>query len=67
MQQRLISMKQVLERVPLSKTEIYRRIKTGNFPTPVRLGRNRIAFLEADVEAWIDERVQLPGRKTDGR
>ena len=56
MPQRLISMKQLLERIPLSKTEIYRRINGGNFPKPIRLGKNRIAFLETEVEAWISER-----------
>lgn len=53
MSQRLLSMKQVLERVPLSKTEIYRRIRAGNFPAPIRLGVSRIAFSAEEIDAWI--------------
>lgn len=53
MNSRLYSLKQVLERIPLSKTEIYRRIKRGEFPQPVRIGANRIAFLDEQIEEWI--------------
>lgn len=55
MENRLISMKQVLERIPLSKTTIYRNIRAGTFPAPIKLGRSRIAFSEAEVNAWIDQ------------
>jgi prophage regulatory protein len=58
MPERLISMKQLLECVPLSKSEIYRRINAGNFPRPVRLGKNRIAFSEAEIEQWIRKHVE---------
>ncbi|MES0020217.1 AlpA family phage regulatory protein [Mesorhizobium sp. M0036] len=53
MSQRLLSMKQVLERIPLSKTEIYRRIRAGTFPIPIRLGPARIAFSADEIDAWI--------------
>ncbi len=55
MPKRLLSMKQVMERIPLSKTEIYRRIKRSEFPQPITIGRNRIAFLEREIEEWICE------------
>jgi prophage regulatory protein len=57
MSQRLLSMKQVLERIPLSKTEIYRRIRAGTFPAPVRIGRKRIAFSADEIDEWIRSRT----------
>lgn len=52
----LIRMKDVLQRVALSKTEVYRRIKVCSFPKQVRLGPSRIAFIEVEIDSWIQER-----------
>lgn len=57
----LISLKTVLQRVPLSKSEIYRRIKAGTFPQQVRLGPSRIAFVESELDAWAA--AQIDGRE----
>ncbi|WEX09641.1 AlpA family transcriptional regulator [Chelativorans sp. AA-79] len=57
MPNRLLSLKQVMERIPLSKTEIYRRIRDGRFPRPVRIGSHRIAFAEAEIEEWFADRL----------
>jgi prophage regulatory protein len=62
---KLISMKAVLERVPLSKSEIYRRIKACTFPSQVRLGSSRVAFLETEVNDWIAGRIEA-GRPAKG-
>ncbi|MEL7098553.1 MAG: AlpA family phage regulatory protein [Pseudomonadota bacterium] len=51
-------MKEVFDRVPLSKTEIYRRIADGRFPEPVRIGDRRIAFVEAEISAWISDQIE---------
>lgn len=53
---KLIRMKDVLQRISLSKTEVYRRIKAGTFPKQVRLGLSRIAFVEAEIDQWVQER-----------
>lgn len=52
----LIRMKDVLQRITLSKTEVYRRIKAGTFPKQVRLGPSRVAFIEVEVNQWIEAR-----------
>ncbi len=55
---RLISMQQVLDRIPLSKATIYRRIKAGTFPQPIRLSAHRIAFAEQEINAWIERHAE---------
>lgn len=40
-----------------SRPHIYRLIKAGKFPRPVRLGENRIAFVEAEVDDWLAARL----------
>ena len=55
---RLLTLPQVRNLTTLSKPEIYRRIKRGEFPAQVRLGVSRVAWLESDVEAWIKRQVE---------
>jgi prophage regulatory protein len=50
---RLLRLPSVLDRLGISKTEYYRRIKTGSAPKAIRLGANSVAWLEADIEAYI--------------
>jgi prophage regulatory protein len=46
------------ERVTLlSRSTIFRQIKSGEFPQPVPLGDKKRAFVKAEVEAYIRERV----------
>lgn len=55
--EKLLSIGQVRERVPLSRQEIYRRIKAGSFPRQIPLGPQRVAWREADIEEWILQRI----------
>lgn len=43
----------VYERTTLSRTTVWRMVRLGEFPAPVRVSRNRIAWFEADIEAWL--------------
>jgi prophage regulatory protein len=38
----------------LDITTIYRKMKEGTFPQPVRVGRRRVAWRESDITAWQD-------------
>jgi len=59
---RFISMRQLRDRVGLSKTSIYRRINSGTFPPSVPLGPKRVVFIESEVEAWMRAEIRQ-GRK----
>lgn len=54
----LVTMTEVVALTRLSKSEIYRRIRAGTFPAPVKLGGSqRIAFVKSEVCAWIGARI----------
>lgn len=53
----LISASEVRRRTSLSRATIWRRVRAGDFPAPVRLGVSRIAWREADVTNWIETRT----------
>lgn len=57
MAERFISLRAVLARTSLSKTHTYRLINAGLFPRPVPLGPRRVAFLEREVDEWLQARV----------
>jgi prophage regulatory protein len=54
---RLIRLKEVLKRVSIGKSKIYADIEKGQFPKPIRLGPNAVAWLEDDIESWIQEKI----------
>ena len=49
----------VLDRVCMSKTQLYRLINAGEFPAPAPVGRHRVGFIEAEVNAWIEQRIKM--------
>ena len=57
----LITLKSVIERTTISKTRIYEAVRSGTFPRPVPVGERRRAWLESEIEAWIEARVAERG------
>lgn len=56
--ERFITLEEVLDRVCISRTHLYRLINGGQFPKQVPLGPYKIAFLESEVEDWITARLK---------
>lgn len=49
---------QVSRRTGLSRSEIYRRVRAGHFPQPVRIGVRALAWSSSEVDGWIETIVQ---------
>ena len=45
-----------------SRAAIYAAIREGTFPAPVQIGVNSVAWLEAEVDTWIAERMATRNR-----
>jgi prophage regulatory protein len=39
--------------ISYSRAQIYRKVKDGTFPAPVKLGANKVAWLSIEIDAWI--------------
>lgn len=52
---RLLSKKQVREKVLYSPAHIARLEAAGKFPKRVRLGAARVGWIEQEVEDWLRE------------
>ena len=55
--EKLIVLPQVQEQVPYSASHIWRLERTGQFPKRVRLGKNRVAWLQSEVSAWVEDKL----------
>lgn len=53
---RIMKLKEVIERVGLSATTIWRQERKGNFPRRIRLGANSIGWDEGEIDAWLASR-----------
>jgi prophage regulatory protein len=54
--------------VPYSNVHLLRLERCGKFPRRFNIGDNRVAWLEADVDLWIRDRVAASAdRRTDRR
>jgi prophage regulatory protein len=42
--------------VALSRATIYRKVRAGTFPRPLRLGSHAVGWMAGELEAWIEER-----------
>jgi prophage regulatory protein len=52
----------VKARTGLSRSTIYLRVSEGSFPKPVSLGDRAVGWLEADVQQWLQRRVDVSRR-----
>ena len=53
----LISLNDACARTSLSRTRINTFREKGQFPAAVPLGERRIAFVKAEVDRWIADRI----------
>jgi len=51
---KLLTLSQVRERIPKSRTTIYRWSRDGIFPKPIPVGACGIAWSEAEINEWIE-------------
>ena len=50
----LLTCRQVQERTGLSHSTIYRKIRDGSFPAPVKVGAQAVRWRASDIRTWID-------------
>lgn len=54
---RVIRLPEVRQRTGLSRSSIYRLMAEANFPQSCKLGERIIAWVEADIDRWLAEKI----------
>ncbi|MCR9910316.1 AlpA family transcriptional regulator [Vibrio campbellii] len=55
---RFLRLKDVKEKTGLSKSAIYSKVKEGEFPMNVSIGSRTVAWLESDINEWLERRIR---------
>ena len=57
----LLTRQQVSERCGISRTTIYRLMRAGEFPEPIRIGPRAVRWREDDLVKWLAGRPYSSG------
>ena len=61
MQDRLLRRREVERITGVSRASIYRLMRNGSFPLPVRVGSTAVRWKESDIADWIESRPLATG------
>lgn len=65
--ERLLSWRDVRNRVSLSRATVFALRRNKRFPQPVRVSPGRVAWKESDIARWIAERESCARTQISGR
>lgn len=54
---RFLRLKQVLDKTGLKRSQIYTYMKTEDFPKSIKIGPASVAWLESEIDEWINAKV----------
>ena len=43
--------------IPHSKVQLWRLVRAGKFPAPIKIGQNRNGWVDTEIDRYIEERV----------
>jgi prophage regulatory protein len=58
----ILRLPEVKKSTGLSRSTIYLRIVQGTFPKPVSLGGRAVGWLEAEIQEWLQQRIEASRR-----
>ena len=61
MTDRLLTRGEVEARTALSRTSIYRKMREGSFPEPLKIGARAVRWRESEIEEFIASRPRATG------
>ncbi len=53
----MLRLREVCQRTGISKSQVHRLVDRGDFPQPVKLSARAVAFVESEVETWLQARI----------
>ena len=59
MKENLIRLREVMKITGFGRSQIYKLINIGEFPKQIQISPGSVAWLESELEAWMEERIRL--------
>jgi prophage regulatory protein len=60
-----LKLKDVQKITGLSRSSIYAYIDKGLFPIQVKLGQRSVAWLDTEIESWVDGKINARNASND--
>lgn len=58
----ILRLPDVKQKTGQSRSTIYEKIQRGEFPAPVKIGERAVGWVEAEVDAWVGDRIKARDR-----
>ena len=58
---RLLRLSEVLARCGLSRSSLYRMMRDGSFPEPLKVGVRAVRWRESEIEGWLEALPRASG------
>lgn len=62
---KLLTMKDVTEKMGVARGNIYKMMREQAFPLPIQLSPRRIAWIESEIDDWIHKRFVEAKKRRD--
>lgn len=61
---KLIRLSAVINKTGYSKSWIYKLIRNKQFPQPIKIGSRAVAFIEGEIDEWIEMLISKSRNET---
>ncbi len=65
MASKLIRQPDVTARTGIPRSTLYLRIRQGTFPKPISLGERSVAWIETEINEWVDRQIERSRESCD--
>ena len=66
MKENLMRLPEVIKLTGFRRSQIYRLVNIGEFPKQVKISSKSVAWLESELEEWMDKKIQESRNNTPG-
>lgn len=63
---KLLKINEVIQIVKCSRSSIYYEINNGDFPKPIKLMKRSVAWLESDINNWVEKKIAESKGESNG-
>ena len=61
MNDQLLTRQEVEKRCRIARTTIYRLMRAGQFPEPIKIGPRAVRWPESEITSWVESRPRATG------
>ena len=63
--ERFIRLDELISKTGLGRSTIYIMMDNGEFPKPINLTSNKVAWLQSEINNWMQSKVEQRNNKTE--